>query len=208
MTTKPDDLEAVRSLAATLEPFDVQERERILRWVRERLGMVPGHVAPANIPGPDMAAPPVSPSATPGRSMDIRTFVANKAPKTDLQLIPVVAYFHRFVAAGNERKEAISAEDIKDACRKAGRAIPKRTDQTLVNALSSGYMDRAGRGLYAINTVGENLVATVLGSSDGEPAAKARKKPAARRPAEKKAAVKKANRKKPAPKRSPGKPRR
>jgi hypothetical protein len=39
MTTKPDDLEAVRTIADTLEPFENPDRDRILRWVRERLGM-------------------------------------------------------------------------------------------------------------------------------------------------------------------------
>jgi len=37
--SKPDDSEAVRSLADTLQPFDSEDRERIIRWAREKLGM-------------------------------------------------------------------------------------------------------------------------------------------------------------------------
>src|SRR6184192_3203416 len=46
MSGKSDDLEAVRVLADTLQPFAVEDRERIIRWSRERLGM-PSAVAAA-----------------------------------------------------------------------------------------------------------------------------------------------------------------
>lgn len=131
-----------------------------------------------------MDASPEAPGAGGQPRPDIRSFVAQKAPKTDLQLIPVVGYFYRFLAGGDEHKDSISAEDVKDACRKAGRAIPKRAAQTLVDACAAGYMDRAERGRYAVNTVGENLVATVLpGGAESEKkkrAASAKPKPRTR----------------------------
>ena len=40
MSSKPDDLDAVRSLTDTLQPFSNDDRERIIRWAREKLGMV------------------------------------------------------------------------------------------------------------------------------------------------------------------------
>jgi hypothetical protein len=182
---KPDDLEAVRAIAAALEPFDAHERERIIRWVKERLGMVaaqpppPHPIPPTPQPMNGTAAPAAADGVAQPRP-DIRSFVTEKAPKTDLQLIPVLGYFYRFIAGGEEHKDSISADDVKDACRKAGRAIPKRTDQTLVNACAAGYMDRAERGRYAINTVGENLVATVLpGGAEPEKAKKKRAPPRA-----------------------------
>jgi hypothetical protein len=39
MSSKPDDLEAVRLLADTLQPFPSEDRERIIRWAREKLGL-------------------------------------------------------------------------------------------------------------------------------------------------------------------------
>lgn len=39
MSSKPDDLEAVRFIADTLQPFANDDRERIIRWAREKLGM-------------------------------------------------------------------------------------------------------------------------------------------------------------------------
>ena len=39
MGSKPDDLEAVRTITSTLEPFDKNDQERIIRWAREKLGL-------------------------------------------------------------------------------------------------------------------------------------------------------------------------
>jgi hypothetical protein len=39
MTKPPDDYEAVRQFVTTLEGFSADDRERIIRWAREKLGM-------------------------------------------------------------------------------------------------------------------------------------------------------------------------
>lgn len=41
MADPKDDLAAVRSIAEALTPFDPKEQERILRWVREKIGLTP-----------------------------------------------------------------------------------------------------------------------------------------------------------------------
>ena len=41
MSGKTDDLEAVRVLAETLQPFTVEDQERIIRWARENWGWRP-----------------------------------------------------------------------------------------------------------------------------------------------------------------------
>ena len=53
MSSKADDLEAVRLLAGTLQPFPNEDRERIIRWAREKLGMV------STAPTATKSAPPV-----------------------------------------------------------------------------------------------------------------------------------------------------
>jgi hypothetical protein len=52
---KPDDYEAVRTVVATLESFDANDQERILRWAREKLGLA--DAAPAVISKPDPKPP-------------------------------------------------------------------------------------------------------------------------------------------------------
>src|SRR5712691_9057632 len=117
MTAKSDDLEAVRVLAATLEPFKGDERERIIRWAREKLGMSSTSTVPA-IQRPAAAAtltdvvakPLVLTSAT-----DIKSFISQKDPKSDVHFAATVAYFYQFVAPEDQRKDSITKEDLIQA---------------------------------------------------------------------------------------------
>jgi hypothetical protein len=108
--TKPkDDLEAVRLIAETLEAFSNDERERILRWVREKLGMITvadaGHRTPPPPAGAGVGAP--TGAQTGSGKKDLKTFVADKNPRGDNQMSAVVAYYYRFVAPEDQRKESI-----------------------------------------------------------------------------------------------------
>jgi hypothetical protein len=177
--TKPkDDLEAVREVAATLEEFTNEERERIFRWAREKLGMRSAASASlAGDPGitnPPSLTPAVAPSATAAAvgTRDIRSFIKEKDPKNDSQMAAVVAYYHQFVAPESQRKESITSEDLIEACRQSDRARPTRPAQTLVNAYGQGLLNRGEQGHYSLNAVGENLVAMVLPDKSGETGAR------------------------------------
>ena len=167
MSKPTDDLDAVRQLTTLLEAFTDEERERIIRWTREKLGMQPQAGVQAPAAGP--ANPTASPLPPPGAvtATDVKSFMAQKDPKSERQLAATVAYYYRFVAPEAQRKESIGADDLIGACRQADRGRPKNPAQTLVNAFHDGYLDRGDRGQYQINSVGENLVAMVL---PGEPA--------------------------------------
>lgn len=122
----------------------------------------------------DPAAP-----ATPGKASDIRTFIGNKRPATDIQFAAAVAYYYRFEFPEPQRKETIAADDLQDACRQTGRERFTRAAQTLVNAHHQGYLDKGTeRGTYSINTVGENLVAMALpeGATSGASSVNARRR--------------------------------
>jgi hypothetical protein len=189
MTTKADDLEAVRVLVETLHPFTNEDRERIIRWAREKLGMtvaaggVSSLSAVGTPPAETSAAAPV-PGA--GAAQDIATFVEQKNPKSDVHFAAAVAYYYQFLAPPHERKDAITKEDIVDACRKADRKRPARPAQVLVNAYHEGFLDRREQGQYRLNSVGENLVAMVLpGDRESKrtgPAGKARERRKVQKP--------------------------
>jgi len=163
MTKGQDDLEAVRLIAETLQPFNDSERERILRWVRERLGMAGAHGS-QGAPDPRQTQ---APAVGLGGTRDIRSFIQAKKPMNERHLAAVVAYYHQLEAPADQRKESISSQDLIDACRTANWARPKNPSQTLINAFRAGYIDKAGeRGKYRLNAVGENLVAMVLPETD------------------------------------------
>jgi hypothetical protein len=176
MTTgaTPDDLDALRTILETLEPFDTGDRERILRWTMEKLGVRPSTNLDPSIATNSTGTPP--PNTLGGQNQDIKTFVSSKNPQSDNQLSAVVAYYYKFEAPQKDRKDAITTDDVLNVCRLAGLSRPKRPAQTLVNAHSAGLLDKGtDRGTYQINSVGENLVAVSLPSSAASTPAKRKK---------------------------------
>lgn len=188
MTKPADDLEAIRLVIQALEPFDSKDRERIVRWAEEKLGMTSAStITPptgsAAAPNPALPHQAAAPAPTPATGVkDIKTFVMAKQPKSDNQMAAVVAYFHHFEAAAGERKESIGKEDLIDACRKSDRKRPARPEQVLVNTYHAGLLDKAGTaGQYRLNSVGENLVAMVLPEQSASPRRTTNKAKTARR---------------------------
>jgi hypothetical protein len=181
MKKELDDLEAVRTLVSALEGFEKADQERVIRWAREKLGL--SSVTPGTPPAHGLDKPfklgetPLIGGGT-GSGKNIKAFVAEKKPTSDNQFTATVAYYYRFEAPDAQRKDAITAEDLQDACRKAGRERLKNPAQTLINAHSVGLLDKAERGAYAINSVGENLVAMTL---PGEAAGSSGKKRGAKK---------------------------
>ena len=175
-----DDLDAIRTIVTTLEGFERADQERILRWSTEKLGISITPQAQTHAPQQQAApASQVEQQSTPHApaiqfgSKDIKSFVTEKSPSSDNQFAATIAYFYLFEAAEEEQKESITSADLQDACRKVGRSRLGDPGKTLRNAHNMGYLDKADRGSYKINTVGENLVAVTLPSGNGGGTAKA-----------------------------------
>lgn len=170
-----DDLEAVRVICEALHPFEPPTQQRILRWVIERIGLQSSVIEREQRAMGDepVAAEPISSQpTTPPALTDIKSFVAEKKPRSDNEFAATVAYYYRFVAPEPERKEAITAQDLQEACRLVGRVRMSRPGQTLINAHHRGLLDKPGDpGAYTVSTVGENLVAVTLPAEGGRAAA-------------------------------------
>ena len=149
------------------------EQEKILRWVAESLGLAVA-TTPVAAPGQQSVALPstllhtvheTAATSVSARAKDIKAFVEEKEPRSDMQFAAVVAYYHRFESSEANRKEAITSRDLQDAARLAGRLRFRTPSATLNNAVRQGYFDRADRGEFKLNAVGENLVAMALPAS-------------------------------------------
>jgi hypothetical protein len=174
MSEQPDDLEAVRTLVTTLEKFKNDEQERIIRWAMEKLGLEKHPVFPI-IPPPQAPEYPArhNQSTNDGTPKDLKSFVIDKNPASDMQFATVVAYYYKFEAHSTTRKDSINAEILQDATRLSGRTRLTKPVQTLVNASFNGLLDKADeKGAYKINTVGENLVAMTLPQSTNSKSSK------------------------------------
>jgi len=166
MPKPPDDLEAVRILVETLKPFEVNEQERIIRWTIEKIGL---SVSSQVLSGQQITAKQQitgeqsSSGIITKKAVDIKTFVSQKNPSSINQFATTVAYYYRFEAPEDQRKDTITSEDLQEACRQVGRSRLLTPAQNLLNAHLAGLLDKGSeRGNYSINTVGENLVAMTL----------------------------------------------
>ena len=195
--------DVAKSVGEELNKLPKDEQVKVLRWLAEsldiNLGTPPGtpvaHQTPATPPAPGgPTPPPFVPPAHEGRPKDIKSFLAEKQPKSDNQYAAAVAYYYRFEAPDQERSETISADTLQEAARLSGRQRLGNPRSTLNNAVAQGYLDRKDRGQFSISTVGENLVAMTLpGGSDSPPPAKKKR---SKKKTTKKAASKKTTRKK------------
>ncbi len=172
MANPTDKFDVLRSIVEQLKGLPTEDQERVIKWACEELGISEqprvATVAPQATPAVPTATTPVA-----GGPVDIKAFVDEKNPQTDIHFAVVVAYYYRFLAP--EKKDAITSDDLQEATRLSGRPRLTKPAKTTNNAVSSGLLDSAGRGLYKVNTVGENLVAIVLpGDAKSSPVVKRR----------------------------------
>lgn len=161
----PDDFDIAKAIASQVKDLSAERKERIFRWVAESIGLpalAPRAPAASHQPthSPPMPSDNPPPPAAGGR--DIKTFIASKEPKGDTQFATAVAYYYRFEAPPAQRRETINAEALQEATRLAGRTRLNKPLVTLNNTKRSGYLDSSSPGEFAINSVGENLVAMAL----------------------------------------------
>src|SRR5881397_2762241 len=99
----PDDLEAVREVVDALKPFASEDQKRILRWAQEKLGLASPAASPAatTLAAAPGAGTPSIAGAAPSR--DIRSFIQEKRPGSDVQLATAVAYYFAFEAPQTAR---------------------------------------------------------------------------------------------------------
>jgi hypothetical protein len=171
MTTPGSDFDAAKAVADQLKGMDKERQQRILRWVAESLSLdlagagTTDRRAGEKGAGSGVVTPQLGNLHTnqrEQRSVDIKSFVDSKKPKSDVQFATVVAYYYRFEPSAEDRKDSIDAQVLQEAARLAGRRRPPKPLATLNNAKTLGYLDSPDRGQFRINTVGENLVVMTL----------------------------------------------
>ncbi|MGH9506767.1 MAG: hypothetical protein ACRD13_07585, partial [Terriglobales bacterium] len=125
---KLDDLDAVKAIVEAVKDLAPRDQQRVFRWAAEKLGL-PASRGEVDEPAAEADGPASSvlpqPEGSPQNAGDLRAFVAAKAPKSDVQIAVTVAYFLQFLAPGGDRRDAISAADLRDGCRKARVKQPK-----------------------------------------------------------------------------------
>jgi len=166
----PDDFDIAKAIASQIKELSPERKERIFRWVAESIGLAA--LAPRQASGaPAHSAPAIASTGAPAVSgaTNIKSFIASKEPKGDAQFAVAAAYFYRFEAPAADQRETINSRILQEAARLAARARFSNPLTTLNNAKRSGYLDSVSPGEFAINSVGENLVAMTLPGSTQNP---------------------------------------
>jgi hypothetical protein len=170
MSDEPEDdvVKAISGLMFVLKPLDPDARIHVLEFVLKRLGIsltAGPALPPLNKPNaPNLApAPPNLPAQALPVTVDIRTFAAEKNPKTLSQKIAVIGYYLAHLAPISERRDYLGSEDIRPCFIEAGFELPTSSANTaLINAKNAGYLSVLDRGKYKLTGVGHNLVAHKL----------------------------------------------
>src|ERR1700721_1797551 len=122
MSHSGDEFDAFRVVMKALENFSPEDQQRILHWAAEKLGLSTSPI----VRGTSSVIQDLAQSRETGASSqshsgktNIKSFVELKKPKNDKQFAAVVAYYYKFDAPEGEQKDAITKEDLMDACRKA-----------------------------------------------------------------------------------------
>jgi hypothetical protein len=134
----------------------------------------------SEVPGEATIPSPTPPTQPGGPQIDIRSFFEQKPPSSDVEAATVAAYYYKYRAPEDQRRETINAETLEDAFRLARWPQPKRTLWTLQNARNAGYLDSAGDGQYRLSSVGYNLVEFTLGRAEEKTKQKRSRRPKAR----------------------------
>lgn len=167
MANSKNDFDAAKEISELLNGMEKERQQRVLRWVAESLEIAL-HTKPHGAHEQVSPQPPAgladgsAAAAVHGSTVDIKSFIESKKPKSDTQFAAATAYYYRFEAAADERKESITAEILQNAARLASRSRFAKPLMTLNNAKNQGYLDASERGAFKINNVGENLVAMTL----------------------------------------------
>ena len=165
-------VQVITKVMDALSPLDAEAREHVLEFVLKRMNINIGKSA-GPVPSVPAGYTPPAPVFTPAPpGTDIRTFAAEKAPKTLNEKVALVAFFLANLAPPEERRDFITSEDIKPYFTQANFEHPTGpANMTLTNAKNAGYLNALDRGQYKLNSVGHNLVAHKLPKKDGSSSA-------------------------------------
>ena len=180
MESDDKELGAIYKVIEALKPLDRDETHRVINYVLNRLGVADEYgMVERSVQAVTSATFPTSDSVLRSNIADvkdIKSLKEEKQPKSANQMAALVAYYLSDIAPQEERKQAISSDDVKKYFKQAVFQLPRRLEVTLRNAKNAGYFDSVGNGMYKLNPVGYNLVVHGLPSKPIQPATRIRKK--------------------------------
>lgn len=183
MTTKQDstamqlsDLKALETILKTLEPLSEDERERVLRWASEKLGI---RQAALGRSGSDTLKKPAAIDAAfekhPGGFQSVGEFLAAASPTSDADRVLCVAvYLQDFSESADV---TLSGKQINDELKNLGHGVKNITDaintlkarkpQHMIQTKKSGKAKQAWKE-YRVTRAGVEHAYRLISEGDGD----------------------------------------
>jgi hypothetical protein len=161
------ELAAIKAITKALTSLNKDARQRVLNYAVQHLGLSApsqplvssGGVSTQEVGATGLSKSITSPAKSEKKLVDIRSLKDQKNPTSDIEMVTLVAYYVKYEAPEEERKDEIGTEDIEKYFIQAGYPLPSEKQFTLPNAKKAGYLESTSRGKYKLNSVGHNLVA-------------------------------------------------
>jgi hypothetical protein len=172
-----NEVQAIKAVLIALEPLKPEVRSSVLRYVigRLRVGIEMGEDRKASGPSvPNIGTPlqdVVVEAERQSQLTHIKELKEKKKPRSAIEMAVLVAYYLENLAPEKERKDRITTKDIETYFKIAGFPLPTKTQFTLPNVKSAGYLDAVGSGQYKLNAVGHNLVEHSMPRGEGRASA-------------------------------------
>jgi hypothetical protein len=196
MSESDPEITALTTLIKILDPLNDDQRIRVLTYVFHKLNIRMPHSNSgqqqvtsdselATVLGTDLDGKPPQTVDMRVTATDIRSLKEEKKPRSANEMAALVAFYLEHMASGDERRNFLTAEDIKTYFNQAGFPLPSGpATMTLTNAKNAGYLTARDRGKYCLNPVGYNLIAYKLPANGSEKGngGTLRKKPTGKKP--------------------------
>jgi hypothetical protein len=164
------EVQAIGTVLKALDRLDAKARCAVLEYVIGRLdiGIAAPKVTTGGAPDPAPNQSTQSASTTP-EPTHLAELVAQKKPKSAVEMATIVAYYLLELAPEGERRDTLKTKDIETYFKIGGFRLPKEPQYTLPNTKNAGYIDSVGSGEYKLNPVGHNLVVHSLPATSKQP---------------------------------------
>lgn len=183
MTTNSDspalqltDLKALETILRTLEPLSQDERERVLRWASEKLGIQQAALGRAG-GGPlkKIAAIDAAFEKHPAGFQSVGEFLAAASPTSDADRVLCVAVYLQDFSESSDA--TLSGKQINDELKNLGHGVKNITDsintlkarkpQHMIQTKKSGKSKQAWKE-YRVTRAGIEYVYRLISEDDGK----------------------------------------
>lgn len=160
MATLDKDLIAIQSILDTLSAFEEDDQKRIISFVCLKLKIN------TDYEGGSFAAPGMTGIRRTYSPQSLKLFLKDKKKLSDVRFAVAVAYYYKYVAPDEQKKDEIVFTDVELGSDSVSRARPEGGGHALRDAKAASFLKIGSkRGSYMLDLAGEELIQDIIAKS-------------------------------------------